>query len=63
MTDDREALRYGRRRGILTRDTLDLFTAIVADGDLPARAAYDLLHAMADRDRSLRLPSGVRELT
>lgn len=57
ISDDGEAVRYARRRGIITAETIDLVTSAVVNGDVPERAAFDLLLAMADEGRSLRLPS------
>lgn len=34
ISDDAEALRYARRQGITTRETADLVSTAVADGDL-----------------------------
>lgn len=62
VSDDRDALEYARGRGLLTRDTLDLFQGIVADGDLPARPAYDLIHRMHAQGRALRLPRHLLDL-
>lgn len=38
VSDDREALEFARRQGLVTRDTFDIVSAIVADGDLSAQA-------------------------
>lgn len=62
VTDDTEALRYARRQGITTMETIDLFQHAVADFDITARAAFDLMHAMAAADRSLRLPTTPSDL-
>lgn len=35
---------------------------LVADGDLTAPAAFDLMHAMVEEDRAPRLPSSVSDL-
>lgn len=58
VTDDCEALRYARGRGITTRETLDLVEGIVADGDLAADAAVELMHSMSRASRHLRMPTG-----
>jgi hypothetical protein len=62
ITDDQEALRYAQFRHITTRETIDLMTIAVINGDIAAQQAYDLMLAMADKDRSLRLPSSPRQL-
>jgi hypothetical protein len=62
ISDDREALRYARFKGITTRETIDLVNIAVVNGDIPAGEAYDLLLAMADCGRFLRLPSSPEDL-
>jgi hypothetical protein len=57
ITDDREALRYARFQGITTRETIDLMTIAVVDGDIRSDEAFELMTRMADQDRWLRLPS------
>ncbi|MEI2778033.1 MAG: hypothetical protein V9G19_19130 [Tetrasphaera sp.] len=46
ITDDADALEYARASGITTRETIDVMRGIVADGDLTAREAFDLMNAM-----------------
>jgi hypothetical protein len=55
-------VRYAKGQGITTRETFDLMSIAVADGDISARDAFDLMQQMADRDRSLRLPKSADEL-
>ncbi|HYN28349.1 MAG TPA: hypothetical protein VES95_00555 [Dermatophilaceae bacterium] len=62
VTDDREAYRFGKRQGLTTLDTMDLLTRPVADGDLSAQEAHDLLWAMNDADRRIRVPKHVSEM-
>jgi hypothetical protein len=62
LSDDQEAVRYARFQRITTYETLDLMTLAVVNGDIAAQQAYDLMLAMADKGRSLRLPSSPREL-
>jgi hypothetical protein len=62
ISDDREALRYARFQGITTRETVDLMNIAVVNGDIAARDAYDLMMAMADCGRFLRLPGSVEDL-
>ena len=62
ISDDGEALRYAKFQGITTRETIDLMSIAVADGDISARDAFDLMQAMADSDRYLRLPKSAEEL-
>jgi predicted nucleic acid-binding protein len=62
ISDDKEALRYARHQGITTRETIDLLNIAVVNGDIAARDAYDLMVAMADSGRCLRLPSSAEDL-
>lgn len=62
VSDDREALRYARHQRLTTRETIDLVSIAVANGDVTAAEGYVLLHDMAAKDRRLRLPSSPREL-
>lgn len=62
VSDDRDALDYARKQGFTTLETIDIVSHLVADGDLTAQAAWDLMHDMADHDRALRLPLTVGEL-
>jgi predicted nucleic acid-binding protein len=62
VSDDREALRYARRQGLTTYQTIDLVRIAVSHGDMPTSEGYALLHAMAAKGRHLRLPSSPREL-
>lgn len=57
ISDDREALRYARFRGITTRETVDLMSTAVVNGDIAAQEAFGLMKRMADQGRYLRLPS------
>lgn len=57
VSDDREALRYARHRGITTRETIDLMSTAVVNGDIQADKAFDLMIQMADQGRALRLPA------
>lgn len=57
VTDDREAYRYAQRQGILTRGTVDLFRAMVADSDLSAEAAHAHLLAIDDIRPGLHIPA------
>lgn len=62
ISDDHEALRYARLKGITTRETLDLMAIAAVNGDITAREAYELLLAMKDRGRHLRLPASASDL-
>lgn len=57
VSDDREALRYARRQGIPTFETLDLMAGAVADGDVTDQVAFDLMRRMTGEGRHLRLPA------
>ena len=62
ISDDGDAVRYAKFQGITTRETIDLMNMAVADGDISARDAFNLMRAMADSDRYLRLPKSAEEL-
>ena len=62
ISDDGDAVRYAKLQGITTRETIDLMNMAVADGDISARDAFNLMQAMADSDRYLRLPKSAEEL-
>lgn len=62
VTDDREALDYGRRQGLTVKDTTDLLADAVAMGDLTAAAAYDILVRMDRAGRHLRIPDSAAHL-
>ena len=55
-------MRYARCQGITTRETIDLMSIAVVDGDISARDAFHLMQRMADCDRYLRLPKSAEEL-
>jgi hypothetical protein len=61
ISDDGEAVRYARRQGITTRETVDLMSIAVVEGDISARDAFHLMQRMADCDRYLRLPKSADE--
>jgi hypothetical protein len=63
ITDDREALRYAKFQGITTRETIDLMSMAVVNGDVGAKDAFALMNLMADRDRGLRLPKTASDFT
>jgi len=56
VTDDRDAQEYARRRGITTRDTMDLLCEATVEGLCTRDEAFKLLHEMARLGRHLRLP-------
>lgn len=56
VTDDRDAFEFAQRQGIITRGTVELFRALVADGDLTPDGAFGVLQAI-DNERGLRIPS------
>lgn len=62
VSDDRDALDIARHKGITTRETIDIMRGIVADGDLTAKEAFDLLLAMSRLGRGPHLPPSPREL-
>ncbi|MGH3279526.1 MAG: hypothetical protein ACRDNW_10360 [Trebonia sp.] len=52
-----------RFQHITTRETIDMMCISVADGDISAGDAFDLMNQMADSDRYLRRPKSAEELT
>jgi hypothetical protein len=62
ISDDKEALRFARFRGITTRETIDLVSMAVLNGDLPMREGFELMQAMSERGRSLRVPASAADL-
>lgn len=64
VTDDHEAHTYAQRRGIVTRDTVDVCADLVARHELTADEAFDLLQRMLDTGRSLlKVPLSAAELS
>ncbi|MGV9369807.1 hypothetical protein [Micromonospora tulbaghiae] len=63
ISDDREALRLARFRGITTRETIDLVSMAVLNGDLRTREGFELMQAMSQQGRYLRLPASAADLT
>lgn len=63
VSDDQEALRYGRRQGFLVFETMDVMSHVVAEGDLTGDQAFALMQQMADADRGVRMPASASELT
>lgn len=55
ISDDRESLRYARFQRITTRETIDLMSIAVVNGDISSEEGFDLMNRMADRGRGLRL--------
>ena len=62
VSDDREALRYARSRGITTRETMDLVSIAVVDGHIGMQGAFTLMRQMIDQGRRLRLPGSAADL-
>lgn len=58
ITDDREALRYAKRQGISSYETIDIVSMAVNDGDIGAAAAFALMEQMTSQGRSVRMPAG-----
>jgi len=63
ISDDREALRYANRQGLVTRETIDLMSIAVGKGEISARAAFALMNRMRERDRHPRMPRSPDEFT
>jgi hypothetical protein len=62
ISDDREALDFARRRGITTRETIDLVGLAVVTGCIGPQEAFTLMQQMAGQRRYLRLPKSAAEL-
>ena len=62
VSDDRDALEYARNQRIQTYQTVDVMRMIVADGDLSAEAALQLMRDMVAAGRNLFVPATVRGL-
>ncbi|WP_042413981.1 hypothetical protein [Streptacidiphilus anmyonensis] len=62
ISDDRDAARYARRRGITTLETYDLVAAAVRERLVTPAEAHELLHRMTETGRHLhRTSSGPEE--
>lgn len=63
ITDDHDAFDFGKQLGIVTWDTRSTIETLVANGDITAPAAFDLMEAMYGLGRNpRRMPTDVREL-
>lgn len=62
ISDDREAVDYARGQNLTTRETVDLMSMAVADGEISAAEAFALMQRMADCGRHLRLPGSAEDL-
>jgi hypothetical protein len=62
ISDDTDAIRYAKFQNIITRETIDIFSIAVADGDIRAAEAFGLMNQMATHDWHLRLPNSAEDL-
>lgn len=62
ISDDRDALRYARKQGIPTRETIDLMRAAVACDCITFESAFALMLHMSACDRHPRLPKCAADL-
>ena len=62
LSDDREALEFGRRQRLIVRETIDLVSGAASYGDITAEAGFTLLQDMDKAGRVLRLPKSAQEL-
>jgi hypothetical protein len=62
VSDDYEALEYGRRQRLIVRETVDLVSGAASYGDITAEGGFKLLQDMEKVGRALRLPKSAREL-
>lgn len=63
VSDDTDAVRYAKQQGLITRETIDIVSAVIQDGDLNIQQGWDLMHAMLDEDRALRMPARPQDLS
>lgn len=56
ITDDGEAFRYAKKKGILTLHTRGVLEALVSRGELSAQSAFELCEKMQEADRDLLDP-------
>lgn len=63
ISDDQDSVDFARRRGFVTLETIDVFRHLVADGDLTAQHAYDLMAMMGAVRDGLRLPARNEDLS
>jgi hypothetical protein len=62
MTEKPSGTQGSRTSPRTTRETIDIMSIAVADGDISAPDAFGLMNQMADSDRYLRLPKSAEEL-
>jgi predicted nucleic acid-binding protein len=62
ISDDREAVRYAKLRGITTRETIHLMNVAVVDGLITDRQAIADMRKMVEFGRYVRLPKDTAEL-
>jgi predicted nucleic acid-binding protein len=62
VSDDKDALRYARRQGLVTLETVDLVRQLVADEQLTLTDGFTLLSDMRANHRKLRFPASAAEL-
>lgn len=62
VSDDKEALKYARRQGLVTLETVDLVRQLVAEEQLTLTDGFTLLSDMRANHRKLRFPASAAEL-
>lgn len=62
VTDDREAYKYAQQQGLITRNTVDIFRSMVADGDIDAVVAHGLLLEIDAARPGLDVPDRAHDL-
>ena len=63
ISDDRDALEFARFQHIPTMETIDVMRSLIAAFEITPVDAFELMHAMADADRAIRLPATIADLT
>jgi hypothetical protein len=62
ITEDRSAFEFGKRNGIVTRNTFNVFQDLVAFGDVSKAEGFRALQYLDGIDRLMYCPSSDREL-
>ncbi|MEU4347173.1 hypothetical protein [Streptomyces sp. NPDC023838] len=63
ISDDKSALEYAIKQGIMTAETLGIMQLAVKAGFVTAEESFDLMQKMHQLDRNPRLPRSVTDLT
>lgn len=61
ITDDEQAFRYAKQQGIQTWKTVDIFSALVANGELESTTAFELCVAIEAERNLLDPPTSAKD--